>query len=60
MEAAEAGAVVLVPFGATEQHGLTCHDMDILAATAVDDARWPRRDFPVLVANVSYVGFSPE
>jgi creatinine amidohydrolase len=61
-EAQRAGAVVLIPTGATEQHGAHLPmDIDILAATTVAmRAAEQVEDFPVLVANVSHVGFSPE
>lgn len=60
-EAAEAGAVVLIPIGATEQHGAHLPmDTDIYSARAVANrAAELVDDFPVLVANVAEVGFSP-
>ena len=61
-EAQRAGAVVLIPTGATEQHGAhLAMDVDILSATTVAlRAAEQVKEFPVLVANISHIGFSPE
>ena len=61
-EAASAGAVVLIPTGAIEQHGAHLPvDTDIVSATAVALAAAARvEEFPVLVAKTISVGFSPE
>lgn len=60
-EARNAGAVVLIPTGATEQHGAHLPlDTDILSATTVSlRAAELVEEVPVLVANVLHVGFSP-
>jgi creatinine amidohydrolase len=59
--AAAAEAVVLVPTGATEQHGAHLPmDTDIFAASSVANrAAALVQDFPVLVANVADIGYSP-
>lgn len=60
-EARDAGAVVLVPTGATEQHGPHLPmDTDIFSATTVSlRAAELVETIPVLVANILNVGFSP-
>ena len=60
--AQRAGAVVLIPTGATEQHGAHLPmDTDILSATTIAlRAAEQVEDIPVLVANISHIGFSPE
>lgn len=59
--AREAGAIVLVPVGSTEQHGSHLPlNTDILSATRVAlGAAELSENPPVLVANVVSVGFSP-
>ncbi len=61
-EAAREGAVVLIPTGATEQHGAHLPvDTDIVSSTAVAMRAAEQVDeFPVLVANAGHLGFSPE
>jgi creatinine amidohydrolase len=60
-EAARAGAVVLIPTGATEQHGAHLPmDTDIISSTAVANRAAELVESPVLVASVAHVGFSPE
>lgn len=61
IEAQRAGAVVLIPLGATEQHGrhLAAHT-DILIARQVCLKVAAAAENPVLVADVLSVGFSPE
>lgn len=61
-EAAKAGAVVLIPTGATEQHGAHLPmDTDIVSSTAVANrAAELVEEFPVLVASIAQIGFSPE
>lgn len=59
--ARDAGAVVLIPVGSTEQHGAHLNvDMDARTATEVC-ARAAERvdDFPVLVAPTIWSGYSP-
>jgi len=59
--ARDAGAVVLIPVGSTEQHGAHLPvDMDIVAATAVcARAAEQVTEFPVLVAPPIWSGYSP-
>lgn len=61
LAARQAGAIVLVPIGATEQHGAHLPvNTDIVAATMVSLAAAERSaDLPVLVAEVASLGFSP-
>src|SRR5439155_3312950 len=59
--ARDAGAVVLLPVGSTEQHGAhLAVDMDAMGATAVS-ARAAEQvtEFPVLVAPTVWSGYSP-
>lgn len=60
-EARDAGAVVLIPVGSTEQHGAHLNvDMDVRAATEVcARAAAQIEDFPVLVAPPIWSGYSP-
>lgn len=59
--ARDAGAVVIIPLGATEQHGAHLPlDTDILSATRVAlGAAELSKEPPILVAKVASVGFSP-
>ncbi len=59
--ARDAGAVVLIPVGSTEQHGAhLAVDMDVATATAVcARAAEQVTEFPVLVAPPVWSGYSP-
>jgi creatinine amidohydrolase len=59
--ARDAGAVVLIPVGSTEQHGAhLAVDMDVRTATAVcARAATQVAEFPVLVAPPVWSGYSP-
>jgi creatinine amidohydrolase len=57
----DAGAVVLLPIGSTEQHGAHLPvDVDIVCATAVcRQAAEQTTDFPILIAPGIWSGYSP-
>ncbi len=59
--ARDAGAVVVIPIGATEQHGAHLPlDTDVLSATRVAlGAAELSKEPPILVAKIASVGFSP-